>query len=222
VARDDQRRGLAVHICADVLTTEPYRRWPPLVAARDTVQRAERLCQRAGIVEQRALLGEAATRDAMLGALEAAAGSLAGDGVLVLTFSGHTERGDGPIDTTRWCFADGPLRVAEIAARLARLPSTARIIVIADTCYGAAIAHAPLGPQPLLLIAGCGDEQTMVERANSEFVVRLEELVGRCAGRSLAEVKVVLEADTPDSERPVVWTNTPAWWASPIFEAGSS
>jgi hypothetical protein len=49
----------------------------------------------------------------------------------------------------------------------------------------------------------------MIERARSEFIVRLEDLV--CSGdpaRSIAEIRAVLEDDTPDCERPVVWSKT--------------
>jgi hypothetical protein len=53
----------------------------------------------------------------------------------------------------------------------------------------------------------------MVERARSEFVVRLERLLcGEDCRCSLADVRAALEADTPDSERPAVWTNVADWW----------
>lgn len=206
--RAGPHRALAIHICADVLTTEPHCHWPPPVSARDTIARTARMCERAGVSEQYTLAGAAATCDNVLDALQAAALILAGTGLLVLTFSGHTERGTGAIVDAHWCFADGTLGVAELARELARLPPGARVVVIADTCSATAIRHAALGPQPFLLIAGCDDEQTMTERLPSEFIFRLEELLLRRPDPSLADVRAVLEANTPDSERPVVWTNT--------------
>jgi hypothetical protein len=220
VERAGPHRALAIHICADVLTTEPHRQWPPWVAARDTIERTARMCQRAGIAEQYTLAGDTATCDDVLDALTATALILADDGLLVLTFSGHTERGDGPPATARWCFADGALSVAELAAQLAHLPAGARIVVIADTGSATAIRHAVRGPQPFLLIAGCDDHQTMTERLPSEFVYRLEQLLLRRPEPSLTDLRAVLEADTPDSERPVVWTNTAD--DGSVFTAGRS
>ena len=208
VERSGPHRALAIHICADVLTTEPHCHWPPPVAARDTIVRSARMCERAGVSEQYTLAGAAATCDNVLDALQAAALILATDGLLVLTFSGLTERGDGAIGDARWCFADGTLAIAELARELARLPAHARIVVIADTCSATAIRHTALGPQPFLLIAGCDDDQEMAARLPSEFIFRLEELLLRRPDPSLADVRAALEADTPDRERPVVWTNT--------------
>lgn len=218
--RAGPHRALAIHIGADVLTTEPHCHWPAPVAARDTIARAARMCERAGVDEQYTLAGAAATCDNVLDALQAAALILASDGLLVLTFSGHTERGDGALGDAHWCFADGTLAVAELARELARLPHHARVIVIADTGAATAIRHAPLGPQAFLLIAGCDDDQTMSERLPSEFVYRLEALLLRCPDPSLADVRAALAADTPDSERPVVWTN--AADDGSVFTAGRS
>ena len=209
--------AIAIHICADVLTTEPYRRWSTLVASRDTVQTIEAMSRDAGIAEHVRLTGEQATCEALRAALDAATTGLDDDGLLVLTFSGHTERGDGPIEATRWCLADGPIGVAEVAARLAQLPSRARIVAIVDSCYAAAIKHVPLGPQAFALIGGCQEEQTMLERARSELVVRLEQLHATSRRPSLQTVKALLEDDTPDAERPCVWTTWPGWWNRQIF-----
>ena len=45
-------------------------------------------------------------------------------------------------------------------------------------------------------------------------LVRLEDLVCSDASRSIDELRVALEADTPDCERPVVWTNAADRWPS--------
>jgi hypothetical protein len=217
------RAAIAIHVCADVLATEPYCRWTALIAARDTVQTTEKLCRSAGIADQHLLIGEHATRAALEAQLHAAAHALHDDGLLVLTFSGHTERGAGPIAATRWCLYDGPIGLAELAAQLARLPRTARVVVIADTCYAAAIKHVALGPQPFLLIGGCQEEQTVLERARSEIIVRLERLLGPGdgPGPSVLAVKAMLEDDTPDAERPCVWTSSEPWWSARVFEIRS-
>jgi hypothetical protein len=114
-------RALAIHVCADAETTGLRRRFPPPIATRDTVQRAQRICERSGVVDQRTLAGDQATAEALRDALDHAAAVLINGGLLVVTFSGHTERGDGPIETARWCLVGGSLTLAQIADQLARL-----------------------------------------------------------------------------------------------------
>lgn len=216
--------ALAIHVCADVETAGLHRRWPAPAAARDTARRAQRICERAGVAEQRTLAGDQATAEALRDALEHAAAVLSEDGLLIVTFSGHTERGDGPIDTAHWCLVGGGLPLSQVADHLARLPPAARVVIIADTCYAAAIARCLRGAQRALVIAGCGDDQTMIVRRRSEFVVRLEDFV--CSERppgapsgSIDALRAVLEADTPDCERPVVWTNAAVRWPSEAIAA---
>jgi hypothetical protein len=215
-------RALAIHVCADVETAGLRRQWPPPVAARDTAQRARRICEHSGVAEQRTLAGDQATPEALRDALDHAAAVLIDGGLLVVTFSGHTERGDGPIETARWCLVGGSLTLGQLADQLARLPAAARLVIIADTCYAAAIAQCLRGPQLAVVVAACGEDQTMIERLHSEFVVRLEDAV--CSDRapgsppcSIDTLRAVLEADTPDCERPVVWTNAADRWPEGVL-----
>lgn len=206
-------RALAIHVCADTASAGPERQWPRSHAAADTIERAVRICAELGIEDQIVIAGELATAAALLGALSDAAEALTDDGLLVLTFSGHTVRGDGPIEAARWCLFDDGVALSQIAGELARLPGDGRVIVICDSCYAAAIACTLTGSQPVLVLASCGEDQTMVDRRQSEFVVRLEQFVASHPGRgTLAELREALEADTPDCERPVVWTNAEDRW----------
>ncbi|HSR98404.1 MAG TPA: hypothetical protein VLM79_15205 [Kofleriaceae bacterium] len=173
-----------------------------------------RICSELGIGDQRMLAGEQATVAALRCALEDAGAALADDGLLVLTFSGHTVRGEGPIATARWCLFDAGIELSQIAGALARLPRNARVIVICDSCYASAIASVLSGTQEAIVLASCGEDQTMVDRMRSEFAVRLEELViSQRACASLAQLRELLEHDTPDCERPVVWTNAAPRWS---------
>lgn len=200
-------------MCADIANAGPERRWPRSHAAPDTVERAVRICAALGIEDQLTLAGEQATVAAFTGSLADATEVLADDGLLVLTFSGHTVRGDGPIETARWCLFDGGVELSQIAGQLARFPGDARVIVIRDSCDAAAIARTLTGSQPVLLLASCSEDQTMIDRLQSEFVVRLEDLVTSHPARgTLAELREALEADTPDCERPVVWSNAEERW----------
>ena len=212
--------SLAIQVCADDAIAGPDRRWPRMHAAEDTAERFDRIARTLGISEQRTLAGEHATIAAVGDALDRAAADLAPHGLLALMFSGHTVRGDGPIETAQWCLFDGGLELSRIAERLARLPDGASVIIVCDSCYAAALASCLSGPQQVVLLASCGDDQTMIDRARSEFVVRLDEFVGeRRSHGTLAQLRDVLEDDTPDCERPVVWTNTPHRWSAEAFPA---
>jgi hypothetical protein len=205
--------ALAIHVSADLATADGAQRWPRAVVAEDTVRRAAQICRRAGIAEQRTLAGRQATHAGLIAALREAVTTMTRDGLLVLTFSGHAVRGTGPIQTTRWCLCDGGVEVWQLADQLARLPPTARLILIVDTCHATAIARCLRGPQLTVVIASCRDDQTMRDRPCSELAVRLERLL--CHDErapSLAEVSRALQADTPDGERPWVWTNVADWW----------
>ena len=211
----DRPSAIAIHVCGDGTTRGLRHQWPPSHTAPDTTERLVRICGQLGIAEQRRLAGDGATADAVRAALRAACATLASDGLLVLTFSGHTERGDGPIETARWCLTGGGLELAEIAGSLTMLPASAQLLVVCDSCYASAIASVLHGPQQTVVLAGCGDDQTMLERVSSEFVVRLEAFA--CADGapgSLDALRVALEADTPDCERPVVWTNAEHRWSA--------
>jgi hypothetical protein len=215
--------ALAIQVCADDAIAGADRRWPRMHAAEDTAERFERIGRVLGIGDQRMLAGEHATIAAVLDALDRAAADLAPHGLLAVMFSGHTVRGEGPIETARWCLFDGGLEMSQIADRLARLPGTARVLVVCDSCYAAAIASCLIGPQQVVLLASCGDDQTMIDRARSEFVVRLDAFVGeRRSDGTLAQLRDVLADDTPDCERPVVWTNAPRCWSAEAFPVLSS
>lgn len=216
----DRMAARAIHVCADNASAGPDRRWPVLHATQDTARRVEQICRALGVDDQRVLSREHATVAGVLGALADAAAELLDDGLLVLTFSGHTVRGTGPVEAARWCLFDGGVELSQIAGQLARLPDGVRVIVLSDTCYASAIASVLCGPQQVVIVASCGEDQTMVDRMASEFVVRLEAFVESNARGSLRELRDVLEADTPDCERPVVWTNAEQRWSHAIAGPG--
>lgn len=211
---------LAVHIGGDIATAGPGWSWPRPFATRDTVRRTWRMCRRAGIVEQRRLIGLQATKQAVLAALQHASEALAEGGRFVLVFSGHTRRGEGPPETAQWCLVDGGLALGEVASALARLPVTAELILINDTCYAAAIAEVLCGPQRAIVLASCGAEQTAIMRERSMFAVRLERFMRASSSTgSLDELRRALEVETPDCERPVVWANHDSGGSTHALEA---
>jgi hypothetical protein len=209
------RRAAAVHIGADVLTHPRHAAWARPLSCRDTVARLSRLCQAAGIGAQRTLLGADATAGRACAALAGAAAGTGPGGVLVVTFSGHSEcpvpggHGGG------WCLHDQALRHAQTARLLAAAPASAHIVIIADTCYAAACAAALAGvPATTVVLAACAENQATLNYQHSQFVTKLEQLTypggtpnPDCA--SYAWLRRELRKDTPDVERPDVRASNP-------------
>lgn len=210
--------SLAVHVRADLAPSGPSRWWPPIIAAEDTVRRATAICRHIGVADQRVLSGERATREALFEVLHDARRSLGSDDTLILTFTGHTERGDRPIECARWCLFDGGLEISEIASPLARFAAEVQLVVIATTCYATAIIRVLSGAQPAVVLASCRDDQTQTGRLHSEPMLRLERfLCSASPGGTLDDLRRQLEHDTPDCERPCVWTNTGSWWSEAVL-----
>ena len=210
------QRAAAVHIGADALRHPRHAAWARPLSCRDTVDRLSRLCQAAGVRAQRALLGPDATTGRVRTAIAAAAAGIGPGGLLVLTFSGHSERPVPGEHDGGWCLHDAALRHVETAGLLAAAPASARIALIADTCYAAACAPVFTGvPATMVVLAACAENQATLNYQHSEFVKKLERLAypgGRpnphC--RSYAWLRRELRKDAPDFERPDIRANHPA------------
>jgi hypothetical protein len=216
-----------VHIGADDLTHPRHAAWARPLSCRDTVQRLSRLCRAAGIQSQQELLGPDATTARARAAIAAAAAGLGPGGLLVLTFSGHSERPVPGEHHGGWCLYDQALHHDQTAALLAVAPASARIVIIADTCYAAACAAAFTAvPAATVVLAACAENQATLNYQHSEFVHKLERLTypgGRpnpdCA--SYAWLRRELRQDTPDVERPDVRASHPAAMRQRPFQPAS-
>ena len=112
----------AIHIGADELAEPGHAHLCVLRSCRDTPARMTRLAHAAGIQEQHWLAGTQATRAAVAETLAHGATTLAPDGLLVVTFAGHTVRHH---DQTFWCLHDGEFQLGELAACLAGAAASA-------------------------------------------------------------------------------------------------
>jgi len=209
-------RAAAVHIGADDLRHPRHAAWARPLSCRVTVDRLFRLCQAAGVRAQQALLGPDATTARARTAIADSVAGIGPGGLLVLSFSGHSERPVPGEHDGGWCLHDQALRHAETAGLLATAPASARIVVIADTCYAAACAATFTGvPAATVVLAACAENQATLNYQRSEFVQKLERLTypgGKlnpdCA--SYAWLRRELRQDTPDVERPDIRANHPA------------
>jgi hypothetical protein len=208
---------LAIHLGADVLAAEHHARLPPLYSCEETIACLAQLCVAVGVDEQHMFRGSEVTRERVNLVFDCAASHLDQDALLVVTFVGHSVRGDSAEDT-RWCIFDDKLAFADITALFRRVPVSTRIVVVSDTCYAGALSRLGALPQTLILLAACGEDQWTMNRRRSEFVVRLTELI--CPGgirnpdcSSYAWLGAELQKDVPDVERPAVWTNSDTAWS---------
>jgi hypothetical protein len=218
-------RGLAVHVCADLPSQDEHLPRSAVRSAHDSLARMSRVCAAAGLRDQRRLVGQDATTPRLRGILTDAVEDIDPFGLLVLTFTGHSDRRRRDMrgePVVRWCLYDGGLDVRGVADLLGALPSTARVIVVADTCYAGAFARHADVACALVLLGACAENQTTISGPTSEFAVRLEDLV--CPGGrpnpacvSYRWLKRQLHQDTPDAERPVVWTNRESAWTHRPF-----
>jgi hypothetical protein len=125
----------------------------PAVDARDLAAAAAAR----GLGVQRVLIDAAATRDAFLRELAAAAARVGAGDTLLITFSGHGRE-------SGWCLADGELPLAEICAAL---PRAGYISIIVDACHAGALedrqsclsslsGQAGLPVLQVIVLAACG------------------------------------------------------------------
>jgi hypothetical protein len=213
----------AVHIGADFLESPAHAGWAKLLSCLDTVERLTRLCRAAGVRSHRRLLGADASVARVRAAIAARVRRIGPGGLFVLTFSGHSERAVPGEHLGGWCLRDGVLRHTEIAGLLAAAPPSAHIVVIAETCYAAAFAHAFAAvPATTVLLAACAENQATLNLPRSEFVAALERLTfpgGRADPRrvSYAWLRRKLREGTPDVERPDIRANRPDAMFQAVF-----
>jgi len=175
------------------------------VTGTSTADRLSRLCQAAGVRAQQALLGPHATTGRVRAAIASSAAGTGPGGLLVVTFSGHSERPVPGEHDGGWCLHDAALRHVETAALLAAAPASARIVVIADTCYAAACAAVFTGvTATTVVLAACAENQATLNYQHSAFIRKLERLTFPDGRRnpdcgSYAWLRRELRKDTPGS-----------------------
>jgi hypothetical protein len=200
--------------------------WRPARSCRDSVTRLARLCAAVGIEAsaQVSLIGAAATRAGVAAAIAHALAALEAGGLFVLTFTGHSDRRNGPPEATTWRLHDSGLGLADLAGCLGPAARESRVVVVVDSCYAAALARMPPVAASLVVLAACGEDQLSIDRRCSDFVVRLERLVVAGGARNPDCVDhrwlaAALARESPDAELPAIWSNDPAALDDPPFTA---
>ncbi|HZQ64271.1 MAG TPA: caspase family protein [Gaiellaceae bacterium] len=143
-------QGISIHVGLNRVDPDHYQGWDgELVACEFDANDMTELAAGKGF-EPQTLLTDAATADALLGALDGAAGSLEDGDVLLLTYSGHGgqvpdangDEDDGMDET--WVLYDRQVVDDELYAQWAKFAPGVRIAIFSDSCHSGTVGRAAL------------------------------------------------------------------------------
>jgi hypothetical protein len=148
-------RAVSIHIGVD----HPHGNHVPLRASESNAWRMAGLANQAGYTSLLVLRGRAATRQAVHEALTGAAGTLAEEDYLLVTFSGHgIQQPDGADDPDErcgrdqgWCMADGTLLDDKLAGYWRLFEPGVRIVVVSESCYSGGMGRDDKNEQTSVL-----------------------------------------------------------------------
>jgi hypothetical protein len=142
-----QRRGIGLAIGLNAVDPAHYRGWSGKLRSCEADAAAFAEIGRASGFEMTTLLTAAATRAALMSALDRGAQELAAGDMLLLAFSGHGgqvrdqdgDENDG-LDET-WCLHDGIVIDDELRLRFAGLAAGVRVLVVSDSCHSGTVTR---------------------------------------------------------------------------------
>jgi hypothetical protein len=143
-------RGMSLHIGLNAVDPDQYCGWRGVLHACEAdALTMQQICRSRGF-ETNVLQTSAATRSAVLGALDRAAQELSHGDILVLSYSGHggqvpdenSDEDDG-LDET-WCLFDGQLIDDELYSAWAKFDGGVRIAVFSDSCHSGTVVKEML------------------------------------------------------------------------------
>jgi hypothetical protein len=162
-ARPTKARGLSLHIGLNAVDPKHYAGWSgDLVACEFDANDMAALAE-AQNIKPTILLTKKATRANVLKVIRAAAKTLKGGDLFLLTYSGHGgqvpdvsgEETDKKDET--WCFYDGEFIDDELYNELGAFGPGVRVIVLSDSCHSGTVTRARV-PET---VAGLGRSKMM-------------------------------------------------------------
>ncbi|HET7461222.1 MAG TPA: caspase family protein [Longimicrobium sp.] len=141
--------GISLHIGLNEVDARHYGSPCPLKGCEGDAHAMRKLAVEAGFEPLAMMLGPAATSQAVLDAVRSAAPRIGGDGMLLLTYSGHGARvrdvcgnrgGPRYWDET-WCTYDRQLLKDELSACWRDFAQGSRILVVSDSCFSGDIVR---------------------------------------------------------------------------------
>jgi hypothetical protein len=138
-------QGISLHVGVNRPDPKLFLATRPLRACENDAHAMERLARTQGFATRWILTGEAATEPRVKEKIREAAGLVGGDGLFLLTYSGHGSRvadqngdeGDGYDET--WCLFDGELVDDDLFRLWGEFPRGARIVVLSDSCHSGTV-----------------------------------------------------------------------------------
>lgn len=134
-------KGISVHAGVNFLNPDHYGGWlGKLAACEFDAEDMQSIADARGF-SSTLLLSRAATRGAVLGAIEDAAGKLGTGDIFFLTYAGHggqvpDENGDeADFSDETWCLYDGQLIDDELAHMWSKFQAGTRVLLVSDSCH---------------------------------------------------------------------------------------
>ena len=144
-------RGISVHIGVNDVDPNHYGGWSgPLKACENDSDVMFELAGKQGF-EHHLLKTADATRGAVIGHIETAAGELASGDFFLLTYAGHGgqvkdmdgDEDDGKDET--WCLYDGQLLDDELNVLWSKFNTGVRVLLISDSCHSGSVSKGISG-----------------------------------------------------------------------------
>jgi hypothetical protein len=142
-----QRRGIGLAIGLNAVDPAHYARWPGLLRGCEADAVAITQLGQARGFEMTTLVTPAATRAAVMAALDRGARELLAGDMFLLSYSGHGgqvpdldgDEDDG-LDET-WCLYDGLVIDDELHLWLSRFAAGVRVLVLSDSCHSGTVTR---------------------------------------------------------------------------------
>jgi hypothetical protein len=138
-------KGISLHIGLNAVDPGKYAGWAGPLNACEADAGDMRLIAESRGFDATTLLTSDATRDAVIGAIAAAADALDAGDIFFMTMSSHggqipDRNGDEPdgLDET-WCLYDGELIDDELSYGLAAFKAGVRVVVVSDSCHSGSV-----------------------------------------------------------------------------------
>lgn len=182
-------KGMSIHIGLNSVDPEHYGGWSgPLAACEFDAQDMKRIADEQGY-ESALLETAAATRDAVLGAIDHAAEKLTPGDILFLSYSGHGGQvpdwngAEDEIDNQdeTWCLYDKQLIDDELYQAWSKFREGVRIIVLSDSCHSGTMIRvmdeSPEASMPLERVKAMPMEAAVrTYRKNRKFYDKLQDV----------------------------------------------
>ena len=140
-------KGISVHVGLNSLDPAHYAGWEGRLAACEFDAEDMQALSASQGYSSTLLLTKKATRSAVIGAIQDAAGKLAGGDIFFLTYSGHggqvpdTNGDEDDMRDETWCLYDGQLIDDELANLWSSFQAGTRIIVLSDSCHSGTVTR---------------------------------------------------------------------------------